>query len=1263
MKQVFQPYKEIALLILSFLFSAHVVAGPVLNQPTLKCFAMTDNVAELYSFDLDITTPPTKVITDRALNGEAATYRATDNAIYTFHQDLVVQDERKPSDLYKVEMDGTVTLIRAAFTSKKANGAEFVRYLDGTEYLITVQYKNHSTLSVYDATDLASGIPLRTISLKFPNGVDANVDGLAINPNTGEILVSDDLDWDAAIDYTDIYSVNMMTGQLTLVTTLAVEGIDTESLAFAEDGFLYTENEGFSSTLPYRNRIFRIDLSTGDLTPVEENMDAVITGYINTDGDLRAGDIEGMSCTGSKIITPPPTFSCDKDAFLTYNFGLDTAISSFDIASATLTLENSSLISPGVVNAIGYNTTDDYIWGFSKTTAKVVRINSNYELYSYTIPGLTNYNYHVGDVSPEGVLYLYGRVKENTTIYRVDVNPNSPTYLQKLADLPLTNYDDLKIADFAFHPTDGMLYSVDQNAHLRKINPTTGIVSDLGDIQVPGFNNSNISFFDRDGFLYFNDSGNKHGPGTNKIYRIDLSKPAAPISRAVEFYDYVWVMDKADGARCPNAPIGTTLTIKHHVINDNAGTATGSDFVMATNTGEILIEDMASVSGDTTTYTSRPMIITPGNVTITAPNVASYARLPNTWSCITSAGQTPTVTHSIDGSGLIGALDIADGDNMTCTITYDDIGSCSALSGEINVAISPISMLKTESGDYKNKLFVATTDHANNIGNIRAYAIDSDELPASSESWNAAGAMVTQNERGSRLFTSVGSSLVAFNSSALTNDSFQSTGLPTYTTIKSTVIAAVMGRVSPNTNVVLLENDVDSIEYLEEPAYRTFYRETISKRSPLIADNGNIPSQVLVTSDDGFLYSFNQSDGSLKWGWMPPSLALELKYPSSFASQHFMQGEIDRLDLKSGALGSYTFDSYIVGSYHDGLGQYVLKLDSDSSLGSVIWNVDHKASNPAANQSPNHGERAYFSDVNGKRYMAYIITSNESVSKLYIRSMTDTSVTTEVVLSFTATSTPFVMPDLLGSNSPAENTIYLGSQDGNIYSAALFSADNIAINTSISTELSTSLNVIHPSTQSSSAILYLGASVAEGGKYHLHAQAEDRITLFNYNTLDSLWNPSWTTSTGVSLTGKWAMVLGSLEFVADNTITPLPTNSRITDKAYIIASSIVLPVTEAPSDNTVCYGDTYYYFYKLLNGNKPTKTFFSTSAHAAITSGKIKLGKGEAMSMHLTTSSNAKKLIALGLASQNTNSGTGVSETFYIKDPITSGIRSWKELH
>ena len=87
-------------------------------------------------------------------------------------------------------------------------------------------------------------------------------------------------------------------------------------------------------------------------------------------------------------------------------------------------------------------------------------------------------NYHIGDVDANGILHL-GKAS-STTVKRIDVNPASPNYLQLLTDLTLSTSDSW--GDWAFHAIDGNLYTVDRAEELFRINPTTGLVTNLGNL-------------------------------------------------------------------------------------------------------------------------------------------------------------------------------------------------------------------------------------------------------------------------------------------------------------------------------------------------------------------------------------------------------------------------------------------------------------------------------------------------------------------------------------------------------------------------------------------------------------------------------------------------------------------------------------------------------------------------------------------------------------------------------------------------------------
>ena len=114
-------------------------------------------------------------------------------------------------------------------------------------------------------------------------------------------------------------------------------------------------------------------------------------------------------------------FNCDYNAYLfQYN-----DIYALDLASGNSYLVKEN-ITPGNVNAVGYNPADGYIWGSLSTPSKsIVRIGKNFSTEVFYIPELPTSNRYVGDVREDGVYYLK---PGGSTYYLVDVNPNSSNY-------------------------------------------------------------------------------------------------------------------------------------------------------------------------------------------------------------------------------------------------------------------------------------------------------------------------------------------------------------------------------------------------------------------------------------------------------------------------------------------------------------------------------------------------------------------------------------------------------------------------------------------------------------------------------------------------------------------------------------------------------------------------------------------------------------------------------------------------------------------
>lgn len=246
---------------------------------------------------------------------------------------------------------------------------------------------------------------------------------------------------------------------------------------------------------------------------------------------------------GAKAIAQSEPFNCDYNAYLfQYNdiYALDLAS-----GSSYLVAEN---ITPGNVNGVGYNPTDGYLWGYLKTpSSTIVRIGKDYSVDQYTIPELPTGNKYVGDISPDGIYYFKAG---GSSYYKVDINPDSDTYLQYLGAFELSQ--SLNIADWAFNAADGMLYTVEGSTRLLyKIDPATGTVYNLG--AVPILDGLNYTF----GAVYFDVDGNFYisANQTGSVYKIDNVQDITLGIIQSNIFAFGPAASSNDGARCPTAPV------------------------------------------------------------------------------------------------------------------------------------------------------------------------------------------------------------------------------------------------------------------------------------------------------------------------------------------------------------------------------------------------------------------------------------------------------------------------------------------------------------------------------------------------------------------------------------------------------------------------------------------------------------------------------------------------------------------------------------
>jgi CshA-type fibril repeat protein len=265
-----------------------------------------------------------------------------------------------------------------------------------------------------------------------------------------------------------------------------------------------------------------------------------------------------FSCsTGLAYILTNPTTNANGNITSLYSFNLSTG-------AATL-IKDGVLPEPNrFLNGFGYNIVDNFIYGYRYNTSQIVRLGSNGDVETLPVIGLaTNGSYATGDVSPNGVLYLYG----SNSVVAVNLS-NPVTSLLAVTRLSgATATSALSgLNDWAFSPIDGKIYGVTANKALVSYDPVANTATRIG--AVAGLESQSGSFgaifMDGNGTMYIgnNTSGN--------IYRISAPHLATGNVTATFFSNSLAGRNPGDGARCPNQIIPPSTT------NDLACVATAS---------------------------------------------------------------------------------------------------------------------------------------------------------------------------------------------------------------------------------------------------------------------------------------------------------------------------------------------------------------------------------------------------------------------------------------------------------------------------------------------------------------------------------------------------------------------------------------------------------------------------------------------------------------------------------------------------------------
>ncbi|PSV27420.1 LruC domain-containing protein [Photobacterium sp. GB-56] len=231
---------------------------------------------------------------------------------------------------------------------------------------------------------------------------------------------------------------------------------------------------------------------------------------------------------------------CPSNAFLFQ--GNPTVVYQMDLSSG---FYRPSKTMASQVNAVGFNVTDSYIYGYDVNNEEIVRINQLFDFETIPVTGIdTTMPYPTGDVY-NNKYYIY---RQGVGMYEIDLTTLSVTLVMTPSSATLN------LHDMAFHPdSSGRLFTVDSdNKKLYEITnfttPNSASFVEIGGINVPENGGFGAQYFDSNGFLYLsrNDDG--------AIYRIDLSDLSSFTSNAV-FYSDGPTSTLNDGARCSTSAI------------------------------------------------------------------------------------------------------------------------------------------------------------------------------------------------------------------------------------------------------------------------------------------------------------------------------------------------------------------------------------------------------------------------------------------------------------------------------------------------------------------------------------------------------------------------------------------------------------------------------------------------------------------------------------------------------------------------------------
>lgn len=246
---------------------------------------------------------------------------------------------------------------------------------------------------------------------------------------------------------------------------------------------------------------------------------------------------------GAGVLQAAPFQECPTQAFLMQDriaklYGVDLSTGYYEFLAE-------SLQTPERINGVGFNTFDNYLYGWGYEERTLVRIGDDYtaEFIPLADNGVipANSTFYVGDVALNENAYYFYRKNSSHGLFKVSLDPESALYLQPERIVNGSQLE-LRIYDLAFSPIDNFMYSVDRNGLLQRIDPSNGSLETLAQLNVSG--TFGAVYFDATGALYISRNNDGH------IFRLD---PLAENPNA-QLFAYGPKSGQNDGARCAFAP-------------------------------------------------------------------------------------------------------------------------------------------------------------------------------------------------------------------------------------------------------------------------------------------------------------------------------------------------------------------------------------------------------------------------------------------------------------------------------------------------------------------------------------------------------------------------------------------------------------------------------------------------------------------------------------------------------------------------------------